>query len=308
MITVGPRNPSIQVERAGGPSAPSRAPIPGSPDGNVFRGGAAAPATDQAGRAPDPSEPQDGSPASEIDVLREAAAASAASRKAAAAERAARIRERDQELKAREARVDLIEKRLAAWRQPGGAALVLQDLEEGGIKFDDLAQAVVNGGTPELASLRAEIEELRNGVRETETRREAREVAERTAAQRQAETDAKAGYIEEVTGAVSAEQHPVLSHYAQRYPDRVGEYLFSTADAMFTNSGKVPSHAEVLDAVEQDLASDIEEAMTARSRGRGPAPAGSQPRGAPAGRAGETAADRRARFLGQLGGILKGIR
>ncbi len=306
-ITSGPRNPSIQVEREGGPSAPSRSPLPGSPDGNIFRS-TPAPATEQqagAGTSAAFRAPQDGStseaPRDEIAELRAAVAAKAEERRS----RAADVRRREKGLAEREAKLDQVEKRLQAWRQQ--PQLALEDLAQFGIPFDALANAAISGArTPEQieAALRGEIEQIRSGVQDALLQRDQREATERTTAQRQAEAQARQEFTAELAEAAEAapDRYPLVRHFG----DRASAYSFQKAEEIFVKTGKVPTHDQVLDAVEQDLAREIEGATSAR--GRRPAPAGSQPRGFDTGRAGESAAERRARFLGTLGGILKGIK
>ncbi len=290
-----------------------RAPIAGANDPPVFRGEALGEPSASATPAASPTAPAEpGAAPSAVDVLREATAVAAAERRVRAAERAAQVRERERDLAQREERIRQVENRLRAYK--GNPALAIQDLSEFGVQFEDLAQVVANGGsaTPDqvLAGVRAEVEALRNGVREAEVRREQHEAAARSTAQRAAERDAKAAYVEEITDAASqnAERYPLIKHFGERATDA----LWEASEALFAKTGKVPGSADVLDAVETELAREIEAATSARS-GRRPAPSGdgrsyAQHASIAGPRAGATEAERRRAFLGHLDQLLKGIR
>ncbi len=279
------------------PAGAPRSAIPGADAAPVFRGEVAP--QPGAGAAPDAAPEQ-----SSIEILREAAAAATAARKAAAAETAVRAKDREAALRAREQRVDAIDQRLRTWRNRPDVAL--SDLGQYGVTFEQLAQTIAAGGevTPdqlaaaEAAQARAEVAELRRGLEQ----REQREAQDRVASQREAQVRAKSEFTSElIETAAASGRHPLLAHFGAK----AGDVVWQEAERQAAAIGGIPEAEGVLDAVEESLAAEIEGAMSARS-GRRPAPRGAANAGERG--AGESEAERRARFLSRLSEILGAVR
>jgi hypothetical protein len=222
-----------------------------------------------------------------------------ASERRVASERAAlrtELRARDRKLAEAESRLTSVQRRLDTYRH--SPHLALQDLGDLGVSFDMLAQAVANGSaTPDQLAASA-VDELRREVADlrSERDRERQEAAQRQElARAAAEREAVAEYKDEIRGALesAAAQYPVLSATLDRGSI---DTAFEVADRLFNETGRVPSHDEVLRATEKQLAGELAELQRALA-GR---PDDGQP-SAPAG------ADRRQTFLARLDDILRRI-
>lgn len=290
--------------------AAAAAPAPGTaPDPAVLgpeRGRAAAPvapAPAPAAPAPGAVAPVEEKPA--IDALRlealarrerelnQARLAAKAERDTLAREKA-EIDQRQKFVEEREGRLVDIEKRLNSYKF--NPHLALADLQQMGVTFEMLAQAVVQGAaTPEQiaateASLaRRETEDLRQEMdrRDQERQSETERLLKEQAAQRQREArDAERGraereraaadeFLAEIRSVALAEKasYPVV---AARIDRGALERAYDFAERFLAKENRVPINAEILAGTEAELEAEVEAEQAALAGRRRPAapPAG----------------------------------